>query len=39
MLHLKFDDITYDVKAKGTLNVAKIYKVFSQKGLDVDGFN
>lgn len=33
-----FDDINYDVKAKGTLNVARIYKVFSQKGLDVDGF-
>ena len=32
-----FDDITYDVKAKGTLNIAKIYKVFSQKGLDLDG--
>lgn len=33
-----FEDINYDVKAKGTLNVARIYKVFSQKGLDVDGF-
>ncbi|EAZ95662.1 membrane spanning protein, required for outer membrane integrity [Flavobacteria bacterium BAL38] len=33
-----FDDINYDVKAKGTINVARIYKVFSQKGLDVDGF-
>ncbi|MDD3005737.1 MAG: hypothetical protein PHH66_12625, partial [Flavobacterium sp.] len=33
-----FDDINYDVKAKGTLNVARIYKVFSKKGLDVDGF-
>ncbi|WP_291107906.1 AsmA-like C-terminal region-containing protein, partial [Flavobacterium sp. UBA6195] len=33
-----FDDINYDVKAKGTLNVARIYKVFSQKGLDIDGF-
>lgn len=33
-----FDDINYDVKAKGTLNVARIYKVFSQKGLDLDGF-
>lgn len=33
-----FDDINYDVKAKGSLNVARIYKVFSQKGLDVDGF-
>ncbi|WP_445720080.1 hypothetical protein [Flavobacterium sp.] len=33
-----FEDISYDVKAKGTINVAQIYKVFSQKGLDVDGF-
>ena len=33
-----FEDITYAIKAKGTLNVARIYKVFSQKGLDVDGF-
>lgn len=33
-----FDDINYDIKSKGTLNVARIYKVFSQKGLDVDGY-
>ncbi len=33
-----FEDIVYDIKAKGTLNVAKIYKVFSQKGLDIDGY-
>jgi AsmA protein len=32
-----FDDLTYNIKAKGTLNVSKIYKVFSQKGLDLDG--
>jgi len=32
-----FDDLNYDVKAKGTLDISKIYKVFSQKGLDVDG--
>jgi AsmA protein len=32
-----FDDIVYDIKAKGTINVAKVYKVFSQKGLDLDG--
>lgn len=31
-------DILYDVKAKGTINVSKVYKVFSQKGLDFDGF-
>jgi AsmA protein len=33
-----FEDIAYNVKANGVLNVAKIYKVFSQKGLDVDGY-
>ena len=33
-----FEDITYDIKAKGELNLAKIYKVFSKKGLDLDGY-
>jgi AsmA protein len=33
-----FDDLTYDIKAKGTLDISKIYQVFPQKGLDVDGF-
>ena len=33
-----FDDLSYDVKAKGELDVNRIYKVFSQKGLDLDGF-
>ncbi len=33
-----FDDLAYDITAKGTLDISKIYKVFSQKGLDVDGF-
>ena len=33
-----FDNILYDVKAKGTINVARVYKVFSQKGLALDGF-
>ncbi|MHC0443870.1 hypothetical protein ACWA1F_00580 [Flavobacterium sp. 3-218] len=33
-----FDDLNYDVKAKGELDVSRIYKVFSQKGLDLDGF-
>lgn len=32
-----FDDLVYDIKAKGTLNVSRIYKVFSQKGLDLNG--
>jgi AsmA protein len=33
-----FDNITYDIKAKGELDLAKIYKVFSQKGLDLKGY-
>ncbi|MFH7016733.1 AsmA-like C-terminal region-containing protein [Flavobacterium sp. FlaQc-47] len=33
-----FNDLTYDITAKGELDVNKIYKVFSQKGLDLDGF-
>ncbi|MBL0356004.1 MAG: AsmA family protein [Chitinophagaceae bacterium] len=33
-----FEDILYDVKAKGELDIAKIYKVFSQKGIDVSGY-
>ncbi|WP_394773672.1 AsmA-like C-terminal region-containing protein [Flavobacterium sp.] len=33
-----FNDLTYDIKAKGELDVKKIYKVFSQKGLNLDGF-
>ena len=33
-----FDNLLYDITAKGTLDIGKIYKVFSQKGLDVNGF-
>lgn len=33
-----FDDLAYDIKAKGTLNIGRIYQVFSQKGLNVKGF-
>lgn len=32
------DDIAYNLKANGTLDIEKIYKVFSQAGLDVTGF-
>lgn len=32
-----FNDLTYDIKAKGELDISKIYRVFSQKGLDLDG--
>ncbi|QBZ97476.1 AsmA family protein [Flavobacterium sangjuense] len=33
-----FDNINYDIKAKGELDLAKIYKVFSRKGLDLEGY-
>lgn len=33
-----FDNLNYDINARGTLDIGKIYKVFSQKGLDVDGY-
>jgi AsmA protein len=33
-----FDDILYDIKAKGELDIAKIYKVFSKKDLDLNGY-
>ena len=33
-----FDDINYDIKAKGEIDLAKIYKVFSKKGLDLKGY-
>jgi AsmA protein len=32
-----FEDLLYDVRAKGILNVGKIYKVFARKGVDVSG--
>lgn len=33
-----FEDVNYDVNAKGELDLAKIYKVFSQEGLDLEGY-
>lgn len=33
-----FDNVAYDIKAKGELDLAKIYKVFSKKALDLEGF-
>lgn len=32
-----FDDINYDITAKGEVDVGRIYKVFSQEGIDVKG--
>jgi AsmA protein len=33
-----FDNITYDIKAKGELDLSRIYHVFSRKGLDLSGY-
>lgn len=33
-----FDDVNYDVVAKGELDISRIYKVFKQDGLDVTGY-
>ncbi len=33
-----FDDIRYNIQAKGELDIAKIYSVFARKDLDVSGF-
>jgi AsmA protein len=33
-----FDNISYDVKAKGELDLAKLYKVFYRKGIDLAGY-
>ncbi len=32
-----FEDLLYKVRAKGILNVGRIYQVFAKKGLDVSG--
>ena len=32
------ENVKYDIDAKGELDLAKIYKVFSQKGLEVEGY-
>ena len=32
-----FEDMLYKVRAKGVLNIGKIYQVFAKKGLDVSG--
>ncbi|WP_426484696.1 AsmA-like C-terminal region-containing protein [Flavobacterium sp. 2] len=33
-----FNDLAYNAKIKGELNVGRIYQVFSQKGIDVTGY-
>ncbi|MCX6304547.1 MAG: AsmA family protein [Bacteroidetes bacterium] len=33
-----FDDLHYNVQSKGEIDLGKVYKVFSQKGLDLDGY-
>jgi|APCry1669189204_1035204.scaffolds.fasta_scaffold00001_27 AsmA protein len=32
------DNITYDIVSKGSLDLGKVYKVFSRKGMDLDGY-
>ncbi|POY38521.1 hypothetical protein C3K47_03760 [Solitalea longa] len=32
-----FDDLLYDIKANGQIDIGRIYKVFSYKGLNVNG--
>lgn len=32
-----FEDMLYQVRAKGVLNIGRIYKVFTRKGLDISG--
>jgi AsmA protein len=33
-----FDNLRYDISSKGVIDLGKIYRVFSQKGMDVKGF-
>ncbi len=33
-----FDDMRYQVQSKGVIDLGKVYQVFSQKGLDLDGY-
>lgn len=33
-----FEDLAYNAKIKGELNIGRIYQVFSQKGLDITGY-
>lgn len=35
---IDFEDVAYDIKAKGEIDVAKVYQVFSRKGLDLEGY-
>ena len=32
-----FDDLRYDVQSRGMIDLGKVYKVFSQKGMALDG--
>jgi AsmA protein len=33
-----FDDLRYDVQSKGVIDLGKVYKVFSQEGMSLDGY-
>jgi AsmA protein len=32
------NDVSYDIRSKGEIDLGKVYKVFSMKGLDLEGF-
>ena len=32
------DNLNYDIEAKGSIDIASIYQVFSRKGMDLNGF-
>jgi AsmA protein len=32
------DNLRYDITSKGSIDVGKVYKVFSRKGMDLDGY-
>ncbi len=33
-----FNDISYELQSKGVIDLGKVYKVFSQKGMELDGY-
>jgi AsmA protein len=33
-----FDDLSYNVQSKGVIDLGKVYKIFSQKGMALDGY-
>ena len=33
-----FDDLSYDLQSKGVIDLARVYQVFSRKGMDLKGY-